>query len=172
MSVGADLVTIAKDANDLYKTAKRISKELADEASIAKSDLNMLKSCADSLADVLSDLPTDMERNDRKRFISATKAIIQERLKHQGTVTDFEERLKLNAQLFTLENQELKLDLLDHFDVGDLLDETAVEKLRLEVEDAQKQIRKQIKARGYVRLASKLAILVIDFGVLVAKAAT
>src|SRR5207247_79855 len=96
----------------------------------------------------VADLPRDMSKQDRRRFIAATKATINERLKYQDTVLDFEERLKLNAQLFTLENQELKLDLLDRFDVRSLLDADGLAKLQVELNEAQRQIVKQIKARG------------------------
>lgn len=171
MSTGADLVAAAREAREVYQAGKQIVKDLDAEADVAKKDLNRLADFAKQLGAILDDLPTDMSKQERRRFIAATKATINERLKYQDTVLDFEERLKLNAQLFTLENQELKLDLLDRFDVRSLLDADALAKLLVEIDDAQRQIVKQIKARGYVRLAAKLAILAIDLGVLVAKAA-
>lgn len=171
MSTGSDLVNVAKDARDVYRTAKQIGKDLDAEASVAKDEVDQLADYAAELTAVLADLPSDMSKQERRRFIAATRATVEERLKRQDVVLDFEERLKLNAQLFTLENQEVKLDLLDRFDVRSLLDPTALAKLQLEVKDAQRQIVKQIKARGYVRVATKLAILSIDLGVLVAKAA-
>jgi hypothetical protein len=171
MSTGSDLVAAAKKAREVYQAGKQIVKDLDAEADIAKKDLDRLADFAKQLGAILDDLPTDMSKQDRRRFIAATKATINERLKYQDTVLDFEERLKLNAQLFTLENQELKLDLLDRFDVRSLLDADALAKLQVEIDDALRQIVKQIKARGYVRLAAKLAILAIDLGVLVAKAA-
>ena len=171
MSAGSDLVTVAKDAREVYRAAKQIAKDREAEESVAKAELDQLAEYAAELAAILDDLPSDMSKQERRRFIAATRATVEERLKHQDTVLDFEERLKLNAQLFTLENQEVKLDLLDRFDVRSLLDPTALAKLQLEVKDAQRQIVKQIQARGYVRVATKLAILSIDLGVLVAKAA-
>ena len=171
MSTGSDLVAAAKKAREVYQAGKQIVKDLDAEADIAKKDLDRLADFAKQLGAILDDLPTDMSKQERRRFIAATKATINERLKYQDTVLDFEERLKLNAQLFTLENQELKLDLLDRFDVRSLVDADALAKLQVEIDDALRQIVKQIKARGYVRLAAKLAILAIDLGVLVAKAA-
>jgi hypothetical protein len=171
MSVGGDLVTVAKDAREVYRAAKQIAKDLDTEANVAQKELNRLARYAEEFRAILDDLPTEMSKQERRRFIAATRATIEERLKHQDTILDFEERLKLNAQLFTLENQELKLDLLDHFDVRSLLDPGALAKLQADVRDAQKQIVKQIKARGYARVAARLAILSVDLGVLVAKAA-
>lgn len=171
MSAGADLVTVAKDAREVYRAAKQIAKDLDAEADVAKGELDRLARYAKELRAILDDLPSDMSKQERRRFIAATRATIEERLKHQDSVLDFEERLKLNAQLFTLENQELKLDLLDRFDVRSLLDPAALSKLQTEVKDAQRQIVKQIKARGYARVATRLAILSVDLGVLVAKAA-
>jgi len=56
--------------------------------------------------------------------------------------------------------------------VRELLENTAPrQKLLTEVRAAQEEIKKQIKAAGAVRIGSKLAILAIDLGVLVAKAA-
>jgi hypothetical protein len=171
MSTGSDLVAAARKAREVYQAGKQIVKDLDAEADVAKKDLDRLADFAKQLGAILDDLPTDMSKQDRRRFIAATKATINERLKYQDTVLDFEERLKLNAQLFTLENQELKLDLLDRFDVRNLLDADALAKLQVEIDDALRQIVKQVKARGFVRLAAKLAILAIDLGVLVAKAA-
>jgi hypothetical protein len=171
MSTGSDLVAAARKAREVYQAGKQIVKDLDAEADVAKKDLDRLADFAKQLGAILDDLPTDMSKQDRRRFIAATKATINERLKYQDTVLDFEERLKLNAQLFTLENQELKLDLLDRFDVRSLLDADALAKLQVEIDDALRQIVKQVKARGFVRLAAKLAILAIDLGVLVAKAA-
>lgn len=171
MSAGADLVAVAKDAREVYRAAKQIAKDLDAEADVAKKELDRLAQYAKEFLTILDDLPTDMSKQERRRFIAATRTTIEERLKHQNAVLDFEERLKLNAQLFSLENQELKLDLLDRFDVRSLLDPDAVAKLQAEVKDAQRQIVKQIKARGYTRVATRLAILSVDLGVLVAKAA-
>lgn len=172
MSLGSDLVNVAREARELYKAAKKISKDLDDEASISEDDLNKLEAYGKEMAAVVKELPDDMSKEERRRFIAATKATIGERLKFQDTLMDFEERLKLNAQLFTLENQELKLDLLERFDVKRLIDKGGLDKLRLGIEEAQKQIVKQVKARGYVRLATKFAMLAIDLGLLVAKAAS
>lgn len=172
MSVGEDLVTVATDAREVYRAAKQIGKDLEDEDEIAQKDAKAFLDYAERLRAIVKDLPSDMSKAERRQFVSATKATIQERLKHQDAALDFEERLRLNAQLFTLENQELKVDLLDRFDVRHLVDAEALEKLRLDLEDARKQIRKRLKARGYVRVAIRLAILAVDLGVLIAKGAS
>jgi hypothetical protein len=166
-----DLIKVAKDAREVYRTAKQIAKDLEAEAKVAAEDLKALRETYARLGEILDDLPTEMTRVERRRYIAVTKAVIEERLKHQDVANDFEERLKLNAQLFTLESQAIKLELLDQFDVRELVQGAPLEKLVQDVADAQVQIRRQLKARGYARVGAKLAILVIDLGLLVAKAA-
>jgi hypothetical protein len=172
MGIGNDLVTVIKDGRDVYRAAKKIKKDLDDEAKVAKAHLDAIVGYADRLEEIVDDLPDDLTKAQRRQVIASTRALIEERQKHQDAVMDFEERLKLQAQLFTLENQALKLDLLDQFNVRELLENTAPRrKLLTEVRAVQEEIKKQIKAAGAVRVGSKLAILAIDLGVLVAKAA-
>ena len=168
---GDDLIQVAKDAREVYRAVKQISKDREAEDRVAAADLNTLRETYARLAEILDELPTEMTRAQRRRYIAATMAVIEERLKHQDLANDFEERLKLNAQLFTLENQAIKLDLLDQFDVRALVKGAPLDKLINDVADAQVQIRRQLTVRGYARVGAKLAILAIDLGVLVAKAA-
>jgi hypothetical protein len=168
---GDDLIQVAKDAREVYRAAKQIAQDLEDEKKVAAEDLKSLRSAYARMEEILEDLPTEMTRAERRRYIAATKAVIEERLKHQDVADDFEERLKLNAQLFTLENQAIKLDLLDQFDVRALVKGVPLNKLIHDVSDAQEQIRRQLTARGYARVGARLAILTIDLGMLVAKAA-
>jgi hypothetical protein len=168
---GDDLIQVAKDAREVYRAAKQISEDLKAEEKVAAADMKTLRQTYDRLEEILEDLPTEMTRAERRRYIAATKALIEERLKRQDVANDFEERLKLNAQLFTLENQAIKLDLMDQFDVRALVKGAPLDKLINEVAAAQEQIRRQLTARGYARVGAKAAILAIDLGVLVAKAA-
>ena len=168
---GDDLIQVAKDAREVYRAAKQIAQDLEDEKKVAAEDLKSLRGAYARMEEILEDLPTEMTRAERRRYIAATKAVIEERLKHQDVADDFEERLKLNAQLFTLENQAIKLDLLDQFDVRALVKGLPLNKLIHDVSDAQEQIGRQLTARGYARVGARLAILTIDLGMLVAKAA-
>jgi len=171
MSVGKDLVTVAKDGKAVYDAAKRLQKDLKGEAKVTKKEIDMLRAFAAKIKRVAKDLPDAMTVTERRAYINATMATVRARLKKQQEVTDFEEEFKLRAQLFTLENQLLKLELLATFDVRALVDPGELGKIVSNIEEAQRQITTQLKAQGATRIGIRLAILAIDLGVLVAKAA-
>ncbi len=171
MSVGEDLVTVAKDGKAVYDAAKKLKKDLKAEAKVAKGEVEKLRAFAAKIKKVAKDLPDAMTVAERRAFIKATMATVNARIKRQQAAMDFEELAKLRAQAFTLENQLLKLELLATFDVRALVDPGELEKLISNIEEAQRQIKTQLKAQGAVRIGTRLAILAIDLGVLVAKAA-
>lgn len=166
-----DLIGVAKDAREVYRAAKGLAEDLDAEQKVGADDMKRLRDAYGRMEEILEDLPSAATRSERRRYVTAVRQLIEERLKRQDVANDFEERLKLNAQLLTLENQAIKLDLLDQFDVQALVKGLPLEKLILEVTEAQTQIRRQLTARGYARIGAKLAILAIDLGLLVAKAA-
>jgi hypothetical protein len=171
MSVGEDLVGIAKDGKAVYDAAKKLKEDLDAETKVAKTEVDKLRNFAERIKKVAKHLPDEMTVAQRRAFIKATMATVNARIKEQQEVMDFEELAKLRAQLFTLENQLLKLELLATFDVQALVDPGELDKLLKNIEEAQRQIKTQLKAQGAVRIGIKLAILAIDLGVLVAKAA-
>src|SRR5262249_42691410 len=97
---GDDLIQVAKDAREVYRAAKKMAEDLEEEEKVAAEDMKSLRDAYARMEEILEDLPTEMTRVERRRYIAATRAVIEERLKRQDVASDFEERVKLNAQLF------------------------------------------------------------------------
>ena len=150
MSVGNDLVTVAKDAQAVYKAAKKLKKDLKAEAKVAKKDIDNLKALHTKLKQVTKNLPDALTVAERKRLVANTKKLIDTRLKEQDATLDLPEREKLNTQSFVLNNQLLKLQIMQNFNVKELIDNDRLESIAGDIADAQRQIRKQMKAQGYV----------------------
>ncbi len=174
MSTGQDLVNVAQQAQGIYKTAKQLKKDLANEEEVSTAEIEKLKILNSNMLNLMQDLPDHSDISDSRAFIKTNIETIEERIKHQQQAVNFDELAKLQAQKFSCENLNLKLSLLDYLDVRNLVDQKAkieLDKLLEEVEDAQNAISNQMKVAGYTKVAIKSAILTIDLGVLVAKAA-
>jgi hypothetical protein len=173
MSTGQDLVDVAKQAHDIYKTAKQLRKDLENEEEVSKIEIDKLKKLNTNMLNLMQNLPDHVDIVDSRSFIKANIETIDARIKQQKIPVNFSELAKLKAQRFSLENLDLKLALLGHLDVKSLIDQKAngeFDKLLDEVKDAQKEIGNKMKTAGYTKLAIKSAILAIDLGVLVASA--
>jgi len=86
MGIGNDLVTVIKDGRDVYRAAKKIKKDLDDEAKVAKAHLDAIVGYADRLEEIVDDLPDDLTKAQRRQVIASTRALIEERQKHQDAV--------------------------------------------------------------------------------------
>ena len=165
MSTGQDLVDVAKQARDIYKTAKQLKKDLENEEEVSEIEIDKLKKLNNNMLNLVENLPDHVEIVDNRAFIKTNIETIEERIEQQKHPVNFNELAKLNAQKFSLENLDLKLALIGQLDIKTLIEQKAkgeLDKLIDEVKDAQKAISNQMKAAGYTKLAIKSAILVID----------
>lgn len=174
MSTAKDLATVGKDAKAVYEAAKQIKKDLKAEKKVAARDLASLKRKVEALqkgvAAILIEPPTDMTGREFRDFLKENEAILGARIRNQTGEFDDEERMKLTLQKLAVRNKRRKLVLAQHYDMTGLFPEDWVEDVTDQLKEAQRQIKRQLTARGLANVAIKSAILFVDLGVLAAKA--
>lgn len=167
----ASITQVLKDAKDVYDAAKQLEKDKKGEAKTARKEIASLEKLASDLLEATTALPSSSTVEERGALVDAAIALVQSRAQSLAYPEDIEEIAKLKAQEATLQSQKSKLLLLAVFAPSELVSAESLARLRERVEDVQEQIGKAIRARGYVRIATRTAILAIDLALLVAKAA-
>lgn len=168
MSTGQDLVNVAKDAQDIYKTAKQLKKDLAKEDKVAQGEIEKLKSFNKKMLDLVKDLPDQTNKADGIEFIELSIAALTDRIDDEE---DLGELANLKDQRADLNDLKLKVKLQGHLDVRNLIHQNDLDRLLKAVRNAQRAVKSQVKVAGFTKLALKSGVLLIDVGVLVAKAA-
>lgn len=168
MSTGQDFVNVAKDAKEIYNTAKQLKKNLVQEDIVAQSEIEKLKIFNQQMLDLINDLPDQINKVDSIEFIELSIAALTERIEDEE---DPNELIKLKNQRADLNELKLKLVLIDILDIRQSINQNELDELLTAVREAQDAVKSQMKVAGYTKLALKSGVLLIDLGKLVAKAA-
>ena len=168
MSTGQDFVSVAKDAKEIYNTAKQLKKNLVKEEIVAQSEIEKLKNFNQQMFDLVNDLPDQINQTDSIEFIELSIAVLTERIEEED---DQNERANLKDQRADLNDQKLNIDLNGILDIRSSIRRNDLDELLTAVREAQDAVKSQMKVAGYTKLALKSGVLLIDLGKLVAKAA-
>lgn len=168
MSTGQDLVNVAKDAKEIYNTAKQLKENLVTEEFVAESEIEKLKNFNQQMFDLVNDLPDQINQADSIEFIELSIAVLTERIEDED---DQNERANLKDQRADLNDQKLNIDLNGILDIRSSIRRNDLDELLMAVREAQVAVESQMKVAGYTKLALKSGVLLIDLGKLVAKAA-
>jgi hypothetical protein len=172
MGTGKDLIDVGKAAQAVYESVKELKKNITEEMNAAAADIEKLTNLSAKLKGLLSDLPDDLTSAEALDALRTQRDTLELQLASLDPLSPSDEPLwqKTNWELGEIEGSIGSLAMGQILHPNLTANRPDLGRIQGELEALSVGTQANIRAKGYIVIASNLIILASKAAVLLAKA--